>query len=169
MTSSLLPDVWAEFVELLKESTAQEYGDKLEAIVHFGSTFDGIHKAQSDVDLFIIARALPADPRARYNGFENVERRLASTLIEIQRQGVTLELSPILRTPEEAQRFSILYLDWLHACRILYDANGTAQILVDRTREWVTKSGASRVTIAGVTTWRFADDPKQPGKFPIGW
>lgn len=78
----------------------------------------------SDVDLLIIAQDLPRGRMNRVTEFEAVEAAVAGEAEQARRQGVHTELSPILKTPEEAMAGSPLFLDMIDDARILYDRDG---------------------------------------------
>ncbi|MGZ3773516.1 MAG: hypothetical protein ACXVCY_10655 [Pseudobdellovibrionaceae bacterium] len=66
-------------------------------------------------------------------------------------------MSPILRTPQDFDNFSPLYLDMVEHSVIHYDPDGLLQKTLIRTRDWIEKSGAYKVEQG--TKWYWILDP----------
>lgn len=78
----------------------------------------------SDVDLLVIVRDLPQGRRKRREDFSAVEDALGSTFRALMSRGINTELTPVIKTPEEAEIGSPLFLDMVEDARILYDRDG---------------------------------------------
>lgn len=77
------------------------YGARLVAVALFGSVARRTAHVGSDLDVFVVIERLPRGHRARLATFDAVEELLASSLEGLARSGAPLELSPVLRTPED--------------------------------------------------------------------
>jgi len=95
-------------VKIMKE----EFKDDLISVVLYGSVARGDNRNDSDVDLLIIINNLPEDSMLkRITLFEiKVEDKL--NLNEYWKDGYYISLSPILKTPKEAEKISPLYPIW---------------------------------------------------------
>ena len=101
-------------LKTLVEHLRKHLGDRLDAVVLFGSRARGEATGESDWDLLIIVEGLPRSPLAR--------KRLWLSIVP--REWRT-RASPLLRTPEEWYgRVMPLSLDIALDGRVLYDARG---------------------------------------------
>lgn len=118
----------------------------------------GTFRPDSDVDLLLVASPLPRGRVARVEEFLEVERRLEGLLSELRRLGVDTYLSPVIKTEEEVQRGSPLFLDMTEDARILFDREGFLEDYLGRLREKLSKQGARRIFRGNAWHWVLKED-----------
>ncbi len=145
-----------KMVEIMKG----EFSEDLVSVVVYGSVARGDNRNDSDVDLLVVVRNLPKDSMLkRIRLFETkVEDKL--NLNEYWSRGYYISLSPILKTPEEAERFSPLYLDMVYDAVILYDKDNFFTRVLDRLKGRLRELGAERVWIGKRWYWVLRKDSK---------
>jgi uncharacterized protein len=120
---------------------AKHLGERLVSVVLYGSVARGEATAESDVDLFVVARDLPG-VLERYGVWEAVDAALGCP-----------NLSVILRTPEEARHTRPLYLDMTEDAVLLVDRGGFFQSVLDRLRARMRELGSVRRRWNGFVYW----------------
>ena len=100
------------------------YDERLISVVLFGSVGRDTPNFYSDVDILIIAKELPQGRIPRIREFERIEEQIAPLLDALRLEGIQTEISAILKSPEEAERGSPLFLDMVEDGRILFDRDG---------------------------------------------
>jgi hypothetical protein len=138
----------------------EEFKDDLISVVVYGSAARGDNRNDSDVDLLIIMKNLPKDSMLkRIRLFETkVEDKL--NLDEYWKMGYYISLSPVLKTPEEAEKFSPLYLDMVYDAVILYDRNYFFTRILQKLRDRLKELGAERVRMGKKWYWVLKKDSR---------
>jgi hypothetical protein len=138
----------------------EEFKDDLISVVVYGSVARGDNRNDSDVDLLIIMENLPKDSMLkRIRLFETkVEDKL--NLDEYWKMGYYISLSPVLKTPEEAEKFSPLYLDMVYDAVILYDRNYFFTRILQKLRDRLKELGAERVRMGKKWYWVLKKDSR---------
>ena len=156
----MVNEPYASLLNRLVRIMEEEFGDDLVSVVLFGSVARGDNRKDSDVDLLIVVKNLPKDSMLkRIRLFEEkVEDKL--NLEQYWKEGYYISLSPILKTPEEAERFSPLYLDMTQDAVILYDKDGFFKGVLDKLRERLKELGAERVWMGKKWYWVLKRDSK---------
>jgi hypothetical protein len=152
---------WLE-AELLRE-LQRHYGDRLVSAVLFGSVGRGSPHPHSDVDVLVIAEGLPNGRMKRSSDFAAVEDALGRQLGTLRAEGIHTRLSPVLKTPAEANEGSILFLDFLDDAKVLVDRDGFFQGVLAKLRGRLDELGARRVWIGSAWYWDLKPDFK-PGE-----
>ncbi len=161
-----MPTLQAAFDELLEpllSSCREVYGERLVAVVVFGSVGRGTPGPESDLDLLIVADPLPQGRVARAGEFGAVEAAMAPQLRSLRQRGVSTYLSPVLKTPAEMHQGSPLFLDLIEDARVLYDPAGVFAAAMDRLRQRLVELGARRVWRGNAWYWDLKPD-YQPGE-----
>lgn len=83
-----------------------------------------------------------------------VEEELEPLLRELEEQGYHIEFSPILKTPEEAEKITPLYLDLTEDAVILYDKDNFFTRILEKLRRRLQELGAERVRFGKLWYWR---------------
>lgn len=123
----------------LEEEVLSFYGERLTSLAVFGSVGGGTFRADSDVDLLVVASSLPRGRVARAEEFLEAERRLEGLLPELRGLGLDAHLSPVIRTEEEVQRGSPLFLDMTEDPKVLFDRGDLPKGYLQRLRERLSK------------------------------
>jgi hypothetical protein len=116
--------LYESLLSRLLDGCRQHYGDRLVSLVVYGSVGRGTPRADSDLDLLIVAERLPSGRVARSEEFRAVEDALGPETAALRRAGFTCELSPVFKTPAEVEQGSPLFLDMIDDARLLFDRNG---------------------------------------------
>lgn len=139
------------------------YGDMLVSFVVFGSVARETYRFDSDIDVLIIAEGLPKGRMKRVTQFLNVEDRIEPFLKSLQKEGINTCISPVFKTPEEAEAGSPLFLDMVEDASILFDRNGFFSKRLVRLRNRLRELGAKRVWKGNAWYWVLKPDYK-PGE-----
>ncbi len=152
-----------EIVAALPAAALQVYGQRLKALVLFGSVARGVQRPDSDIDLLLVAEPLPERRTARIIEFEAVEDALRPQTEAARAKGVHGEYSPLIRTPAELEAGSFAFLDIPTEGRYLFDPTGIARDYFDRLAARLKAQGAERRFIDGSPYWILKPDA-QPGE-----
>lgn len=133
-------------LDALLEACRRHYGDNLVSLVIFGSLGRGRPGPDSDVDLLLVCRTLPAGRLARVEDFAaHVESQVEPQLHALATQGIHTALSPVLKTTDEVQQGSPLFLDMTEDAWILYDRDDFFATWLSEFRIRLARQGARRV------------------------
>jgi len=134
------------------------YGERLVACAVFGSVGRGTQREDSDIDLLLVARGLPAGRFARVDEFLPVDERLEADLRPTSPGGEPVSLCPVFKTPEEVEAGSPLFLDMVDDARILHDRDGFLAGYLDRLRSRLQALGARRIWLGNAWYWELKPD-----------
>ncbi|OAG28553.1 nucleotidyltransferase family protein [Thermodesulfatator autotrophicus] len=138
----------------LIEHLRRHLGERLDAVVLFGSRARGEATEESDWDLLIVVEGLPRSPLDRQRLWLSVAPREWRACA-----------APLLRTPEEwYRRVTPLSLDIALDGVILYDAQGRMKHFLKKLRRQIRHIGLVRRRIHGQPVWLW-----QQGSPPQGW
>lgn len=155
-----------ERIEELQQQIAKEiksfYKDGLVSLVVFGSAARGTYRFDSDLDILIIAKNLPRGRMKRITRFMEVEEKIEPSLRSLQKDGINTFISPVLKTPQEAEMGSPLFLDMVEDALILYDKDGFFSKILERLRQRLKELGARRIWQGNAWYWILKPDYK-PG------
>jgi predicted nucleotidyltransferase len=141
----------------------RNYGPRLVSVAVFGSVGRGTQRADSDVDLLLVVRDLPRGRFARVDEFLPVEQRLERSLAAVEPDAEPIVLSPVFKTPEEAEAGSPLFLDMVEDARILHDPDGFLARRLERLRSRLQELGARRIRFGNAWYWELKPDLR-PGE-----
>ena len=145
-------------------ATAQEVlGENLTSVVLFGSVARGEARPDSDIDLLVICRELPAGAFRRQEVLEPVQERLQVELDRLWEQGCYTDFTEIIKTETEAQKTHLLYLDMTEEAVILFDRGEFFARVLARVRERLRELGAQRKQLGRIRYWDLKPDFK-PGE-----
>ena len=142
----------------LVEACRRHYGDRLIAVAVYGSVGRGTPRFDSDVDLLIVADALPPGRFPRVDDFGAVEEALVPRLTCARGAGLHPELSPIFKTRAELVRGTPLLLDMTEDARILYDPDGCLADTLERLRGRLRELGSRRIWRGNAWYWDLKPD-----------
>jgi nucleotidyltransferase len=156
----MIEEPYATLLNNMLKIMKEEFKDDLISVVVYGSVARGDNRNDSDVDLLIIMKNLPKDSMLkRIRLFETkVEDKL--NLDEYWKMGYYISLSPVLKTPEEAEKFSPPYLDMVYDAVILYDSNYFFTRILQKLRDRLKELGAERVRMGKKWYWVLKKDSR---------
>ncbi len=146
---------WEPDLQMLLRRLRKAWGDRLDAVVLFGSRARGDARPDSDWDFLVIVQGLPErDPMARSRQW----RRIVGA-------PWCFWANPILLTPQEWYgRPWHLALDIALDGVVLLDAHGRMRDYLTRLRKALQKTGWRRVQKGREIYWE-ADHPLAPGRW----
>lgn len=131
-------------------------GERLVAVVLFGSRARGDAKPESDWDLLVIAEGLPV----RYMERQSILQKILTLDM--------VSISLLAKTPQEFESYlPSLYLDIALDGKILYDPRGFAAAKLDYLRSLIDRVGLFREHTAAGDIWRWRKQPV--GEWELAW
>ncbi|MEJ2779477.1 nucleotidyltransferase domain-containing protein [Stygiolobus sp. CP850M] len=153
-----MQEPYKSLLEKLTKLLQEEFQDKLISVVLYGSIARGDNRKDSDIDLLLVIKDLPKTITERVILFDKVERKLDDDIMRLMDEGYYVTFSPILKTPEEAMRFSPIYMDMTEDAIILYDRNGFFRKVLEKTKKRLKELGFERVWLSKKSWyWRKRD------------
>jgi len=146
------------FVATLLDAARRTYGERLVSFALFGSVARGTARPDSDLDCLLVVEGLPRGHRARLTSFEPIEQSLTEAIGSLAAEGVTVEISPVLRTPEELAVATPLMLDLTEDASILTDRGGVLARALDDLRRRLRRLGARRIWEGSSWYWDLKPD-----------
>lgn len=143
------------------------YGERLVAVVVFGSAGRGSPGPDSDVDLLVIADPLPSGRIPRVQEFGAVDELMATHVDRAWQNGIYMRLSPVFKTPDEVRRGSPLFLDMTEDARVLYDRGGFFAQEMEHLKVRLRQLGARRIWRGSAWYWDLKPDYKPGEVFDI--
>lgn len=134
-------------------------------IIQFGSTTKNIIKHQTDVDLLIIFNQLPQKKMERSLRIDPIHESLESELKKIN--GYELVPSIVVKSKDNCDMLSPIYLDMTENSNTLYDPEGVIKRLLERTHAWIKRHGSYKVQKGNL--WYWILDPKEPNKKALSY
>lgn len=162
-----LSDQFDALTSALLMACREHYGSRLVAVAIFGSVGRGTPRADSDVDVLIVAEHLPDGRVARADEFRAVETALAPQLKDARRVGVTALLSPVFKTPEEIEHGSPLLLDMTDDARLLFDRAEFLAHALARLKARLLELGARRIWKGNAWLWDLKPDYRPGEEFDL--
>lgn len=136
----------------LVEALQKGLGERLVAVVLYGSRARDQAREASDWDLFIIAVGLPTQLWERHI--------LLKRFLPVAYRGA---VSLLAKTPEEfEERISSLYLDIAQDGQILFDPQGYAHRRMAALQRLMEETGLYRKKSPGGEVWRWKKKPRHP-------
>lgn len=148
-------------VEALVADVQSVLGDRLVSLVLFGSVADGRARPDSDVDVLLVVRDLPAGPRRRRALVADATERAEARL---QRALPHAFLSLVMKTPAEVERGGPLFYDMTlpGKAEMLVDRDAFMAGFVGRLKARMAALGSVRRSLHGHPYWDLKPDWK-PG------
>ncbi len=104
-----------------------------------------------------MVKNLPPTTIERIRIFNSLELLLEEDIKEMFSKGYYVSFSPIMKTPEEAMRFSPLYMDMTEDAVLIYDKENFLQNLLQRIRKKLNELGYERIWLGKKWYWRKKD------------
>jgi len=159
----MLKERFKELEDKLLAEVKSFYGERLVSFVVFGSVARETYRFDSDIDVLIIAEGLPKGRMKRVDQFLTIEDRIEPFLKSLQKEGINTYISPVFKTPEEAEMGSPLFLDMVEDASILFDSNEFFSKRLVRLRNRLRELGSKRVWRGNAWYWVLKPDYK-PGE-----
>lgn len=156
----MLKERFREIEERILAEVQNHYGARLVSVVLFGSAARETQRFDSDIDVLIIAKELPRGRMKRIQEFEAVENRLEPFIRTLKRDGIETYLSVVIKSPEEAEAGSPLFIDMVEDARILFDREGFFTRRLDRLRKRLAELGSKRIWKGNMWYWLLKPDYK---------
>ena len=156
-----LNDAAEQVVQAFLAQLHQRLSHRLISVVLYGSAARGELVPTSDIDLLVIAEQLPEGAFLRSEPIQQA-REAIGPLCEalFERLGWYPYISVILKTPEEAERGSRLFLDMVEDAKLLYDREGFFERQLKCLQAKLARLGARRIGINGTWYWDLKPDYK---------
>lgn len=148
-----LNDFMADLARAYVKVLAESLGNSLVSAVLFGSVARSEAGALSDIDLLIVAENLPTSRLARQAVLQEADLRVEDDLRRLRREGIFVDVKPILKTPAEARQITPLYFDLVEDGRILFDRRGFFVAILKRLRRSLKALGARRIQHGQLRYW----------------
>lgn len=149
----MLHERFNAILDTARQACLTHYAARLVSLAVFGSAARGTMRPDSDVDLLVVVSELPRGRLARVRDFEAVEAATAGVLSSAEREGIRTALSPVLKTPEEVWKGSLLFLDMVDQAAILFDREHFLRRYLEGLRARLAALGARRVYRRGGYYW----------------
>lgn len=143
------------------------YGSRLAALAVYGSVGRATPRADSDIDLLLVADDLPDGRIARVEEFRVLADRLQPLFDLAAHLGIHTRLAPIFKTPRELRLGTPLLLDMTEDARILHDPDGCLADTLDRLRDRLRELGSKRVWKGDEWYWDLKPDYKPGDVFDL--
>ncbi len=135
------------------------YKDNLLSFVIFGSVAKDKTNPFSDIDILIISKNLPKGRAKRIFDFiENIEKPLKEKIKKLRKKGYFIEISPLIKKPEEVEYGGFIYLDMIEDSIILFDKNNFFKKYLQKLSEKLKKYGAKKIYKKGGYYWVIKED-----------
>ena len=151
----------------LLQACGDHYGRRLVSLALFGSVGRGTARPDSDVDLLLVAEALPDGRVARSAEFIAVERALESWLQAARSEGLSPTFSPVFKTPSELGHGTPLLLDMVDDARVLFDDRDCLRHALERVRQRLEALGARRIWMGNAWVWDLKPDYRPGDLFEL--
>ncbi|MHC1635644.1 MAG: nucleotidyltransferase domain-containing protein [Candidatus Methanospirareceae archaeon] len=145
-------------IELIADTGAIYTAIPEDILRDLGIVARGEARKDSDVDLLLVIDSVPKRRLERQKEFMEVEKELEGYLSELFDEGYFIDFSPIIKTPEEAMKFSPLYLDMVEDAIIAYDKDDFFMKILERVRKRLEELGSKRVRMGRKWYWILKPD-----------
>ena len=148
-------DLHKECLSLVFRRIVDYYGARLVSLIVFGCYAFGKPRFDSDLDLLIVMRSgYWSRLSERTKEFvSNVEQSCGAQLQRLFEEGISMDLSPIILTPDEAQRFLPIYLDMADQCLIVHDVDEFFAGVLEKVKRQMARWGSERRNVSGHWLW----------------
>lgn len=153
--------IYEDLLKKVVDGVRSYFGKNLISVVLYGSLARKDVKRDSDIDLLVVFEDLPEERLKRQDIFMAMESDLyMDDEVEsiYERWGYYPYISPILKTREEAEILSPLYLDMVTDARVLYDKDDFFKGVLERLRIALNSSRAKKKIIGNRWYWDLKPD-----------
>lgn len=141
----MIREKFDKLIDLIFQEVKDYYGERLTSFVVFGSCERGTPNPNSDVDILIILKDAPCGRIRRIQEFyENIEKKVEFYIEEIRDYNINTFISPIIRTEDEVNLGSPLYIDMLTGIKIYFDRDNFFKRYLNSLKEKLKELGAEK-------------------------
>lgn len=153
--SCVFTELHRKCLALVLRRIVDYYGARLASLAVFGSYARGEPRFNSDLDLLIVLRSAAASRMSqRIQEFvANVEQPCDGELQRLFEEGISMELSPVILTRDEAQGFLPIYLDMASDCLMIEDREGFLAGVLEKVKRQMARWGSERIAVSGHWLW----------------
>lgn len=145
---------YRELIKDIFDNAKKFYKKNLVSLVFFGSVARGKANPYSDIDILIISENLPDGRTKRISDFiEKIEKPLKEKIKNLRKEGYFIEISPIIKKPEEVKSGGFIYLDMIEDAKIIYDRNNFFKGFLKQLNKKLKEYGAKKVYRKGSYYW----------------
>jgi predicted nucleotidyltransferase len=145
---------YTKLVQKVFQKTKEYYKEDLISFVVFGSYAKDTLSPYSDIDILIITKKQPKSrPKRIINFISNVEKKLEKYIESLRKKNIFVEISPIIKTQEEVEYGSFLFLDMIQDSIILYDKDNFFKEYLDSLDKKLKEYGSKKVFKKGGYYW----------------
>jgi len=162
-TAEAMREMRERLVQGFRDALRARLGEDLVSVVLYGSEARGDSRPDSDFDFLVVCGDLPASRLRRADILPDVRGRMTPLLREARSRGLEPYFSVLWKTPEEASRPSLLYLDMVEDARMIEDRDGFFAGVLERLRTRLRERGARRIPIGNSWYWDLKPDYR-PGE-----
>ncbi|MDE2976001.1 MAG: nucleotidyltransferase domain-containing protein [Acidobacteriota bacterium] len=165
--TSYLPRQYDQLLDTVLKACKLHYGRRLAALAVYGSVGRATPRADSDIDLLLVADDLPDGRIARVEEFRAMADRLRPLFDLAADLGIHTRLAPIFKTPRELRLGTPLLLDMTEDARILHDPDRCLADTLDRLRDRLRELGSKRIWKGDEWYWDLKPDYKPGDVFDL--
>ncbi len=158
-----LIEQFEDVAERLMRFAEDYYGASLITFAVYGSVARGTATIESDLDLLVVASNLPNGRMPRIDAFTQYVEERERMAISCQGKTYPVRVSTVLKTPEEVQMGSLLFLDMTEQVSILFDREDFFTKYLERLREKMREWGTEKRYSGGGYYWLLKPNLK-PGE-----
>lgn len=145
----------------------ENFGNKLLAVIQFGSTARGHIKRHTDLDLFVVLDTEFANLAEKRAAALKAEESADAVLKSLNSFGYSIQVSALVRTRNQALAFTPIYLDMTIHSVIHYEKDDFATLLIKRTKDKISEIGAVRKNRGLLWYWDLCPNFKPGDKAPL--
>ena len=148
-------------IDELKNNLIEYYGERLMSIILFGSVGRNRFHPDSDIDILIIIKDAPKGRSNRFfEYYDNIYLKLEKEIRFLLKEGINILISPVIKTKQEAEYGSPLFIEMADECKILYDEKDFFKSILEKLRAKMKEYKSEKVYYKGKYYWRLKPDYK---------
>lgn len=136
------------------------YGNWLVTLGVYGSVGRGAATQFSDLDILLVVKNLQQGRLSRIREFDKLEALVTDVLTNGEKVGYQVDLQPVIKTPEEVQQGSLLFLDMLEDLKILYDRDSFFETFLSGFKSRLNGLNARKIKKGSMWYWDLKPDYK---------
>ena len=150
-----------KLIDKIKFLIIEFYKEKLISIVLFGSVGRNKFHNESDIDILIIVENAPKERSGRfYEYYYNVEKQIENDIQKMIKEGIYVNISPIIKSKEEVLYGSPLFIEMADECKILFDKDNFFHNVLSKLKDKLEKYKSVKVSYKGRYYWKLKPDYK---------